>query len=357
MSTTNTDQHTIRTQLQAIIAQALQMDSAEVDVHADFMEMGANSLALVDTFRAIHAQFGVRPAIRKVVDDYNNIDKLASYILELQTSQPTLDLQKLAKSKRAEWQQEAEREFISLPLTERQQHLYFLARYSEGGMLAHTNRLILQLDGELATDALAQAVETVAQRHEVLRLTMDGEEVEQRIEATAQTSLQLVDFANSPNTRSNVSGWLREEGEKPLQLNSSLWRITLLKLSNSQHLLLLTAHALIADMPALHRLASEIATIYTAHFYGNQPMLGKPASFREYAELSNAQRNTPQWKADKQFWQKQLAGIRPQLDLPSSYTRPPIKQYNSSRLLVHSVMKSLNSYDNGVVCKKPPLMQ
>jgi myxalamid-type nonribosomal peptide synthetase MxaA len=320
----------VRQELSRIIANALRLDLVDVDPYAPFMELGASSLALVDAFRDINQSFGVRPAIRKVVDEYDCVDRLADYILKLQATQPAVDWQELAAKRRAEWAQKNGRAFSRLPLTAGQRHLWFLARYSEGAMLAHTHRLIWQLDGPLDTALLQVAIQEVAERHEALRISFDLTEEEQRIAQSVTVRLDEVDLGSNKEA---VTAWLREESQRPFDVSHSLWRVALLRLDEQRHLLVLTAHALIADPPALHRLMGEAAAIYSGRQFGDEPVLAEPLAFREYAELGEQQVLGPEYEEARAYWTQQYAGGIPQLDLPLWHIRPPVKQYAGARLV------------------------
>ena len=320
----------VRHELSRIIANALRLDLVDVDPYAPFMEMGASSLALVDAFRDINQTFGVRPAIRKVVDEYDCVDRLADYIMELQASQPAVDWQALAAQRQAEWAQKNGRAFSRLPLTAGQRHLWFLARYSEGAMLAHTHRLIWQFDGPLDSSLLQAALQEVADRHDALRISFDVAEEEQRIATAVTVLLDEVDL--SSNTEA-VAAWLREESQRPFDVSQSLWRVALLHLDKQRHLLVLTAHALIADPPALRRLMGEAAAIYSGRQFGDEPVLDEPLAFREYAELCEQQLLGPEYEGARAYWMRQYADGIPQLDLPLWHIRPPVKQYEGARLV------------------------
>jgi myxalamid-type nonribosomal peptide synthetase MxaA len=321
----------VRRELSRIIASALQLELADMDPHAPFMELGASSLALVDAFREINETFGVRPAIRKVVDEYDCVDRLADYILELQVSQPAIDWQQLVTQRRAEWVQKNERTFSRLALTPGQRHLWFLASYSEGAMLAHTHRLIWQLDGRLDASLLQMALQEAAGRHEALRLTFDTAEETQRIAAVVAVNLEEVDLSGSG--REAIAAWLHEESQRLFNLSEPLWRVALLRLNEQRHLLVLSAHALIADSAALHRLLAEVAAIHSARQLGSDPALEEPLSFQEYAELLAQRALRPDYAQAKAYWLQQYTDDIPQLDLPLSKSRPPVKQYDGARLV------------------------
>ena len=326
------NQADIRHQLRHIIAHALQLDPIDVDPKAPFMDLGASSLALVDAFRAINETFGVRPAIRKVIDEYDCVNRLADYIIELQATQSAVDWRQLAAERQAEWQQKAGQAFSHLPLTEGQRHLWFLARYSAEALLAHTHRLIWQLDGDLDVPLLATAWLEAASRHEALRLSLDTEEEGLRIAGETAVTLTQVDLTNGDTAA--ISQWLRDEGERLFTLNQSLWRVSLLQLSDRRALLVLSAHALIADLPALRRLVVEVAAIYSARQLGQKPVLDVPISFREYADLLTQQAERPEHEQAKTYWSQRYADGIPHLDLPLWQRRPSIKQYGGARLIM-----------------------
>src|SRR5256885_16085491 len=73
----------IKTALSEILSSALKIGVDEIDTDRHFLEMGASSLVLVDTFRALHERFGVRPSMRKVFDEHTTIDKLSVHVAQL----------------------------------------------------------------------------------------------------------------------------------------------------------------------------------------------------------------------------------------------------------------------------------
>jgi len=75
-----TQPDSIRSQLHTLIAGLLHTDPAQVDVHAPFLEMGADSLVLLEAVRTIEATFGVKVAIRQFFEELTTIDVLATYI-------------------------------------------------------------------------------------------------------------------------------------------------------------------------------------------------------------------------------------------------------------------------------------
>ncbi len=326
----------VRQELQAIIAQALGLDPADVDMAVPFMDMGASSLALVDIFRAIYERFGVRPSIRKVFETYDCVDRLAEYVVALMAIQPVASPAQLLAERQAALSQPAGRAFTTLPLTAAQTNVWFLAAYSEGAMLAHTRRVAFHLTGGLDVAALQQAFQTVADRHEALRLTVDATEMQQRIALASQVTLTFVDFEGSAGGEQQavVSAWLRDESRKPFEPTEALWRAALLRLAPARHLLVVSAHALIADEQALRRLLAEAATYYSAALANDEPLGEAAMPLRAYFDLLSAHESQPRYARSRAFWSELYADGIPQVDLAWSQPRPPVKSYAGNRLVV-----------------------
>src|ERR687886_23757 len=69
-----------QSKLRTIVARLLQMNPDEIDVNAPFLEMGADSLVLVEAVHTIENTFGIKVAIRQFFEELATIDALATYI-------------------------------------------------------------------------------------------------------------------------------------------------------------------------------------------------------------------------------------------------------------------------------------
>ncbi|MDF5715348.1 MAG: aminotransferase class III-fold pyridoxal phosphate-dependent enzyme [Rhizonema sp. NSF051] len=70
----------IISQLRTLLAGILQTDWSKIDVYAPFLEMGADSIVLIEAVRTIENTFGIKVTIRQMFEELTNIDSLASYI-------------------------------------------------------------------------------------------------------------------------------------------------------------------------------------------------------------------------------------------------------------------------------------
>jgi acyl transferase domain-containing protein len=75
-------QQEILAQLHATTAGLLKAELANVDVNAPFLEMGADSLVLVEAVNSIERIFGLKISIRQIFEELTTISLLANYIHE-----------------------------------------------------------------------------------------------------------------------------------------------------------------------------------------------------------------------------------------------------------------------------------
>jgi myxalamid-type nonribosomal peptide synthetase MxaA len=317
----------VRERLREILGHALGIPPSEIDGSVPFMDLGATSLALVDAFRAIQQNFGVRPAVRRVFEEYDTVDRLADHLIRLMAEAPAVAAAVESPGQAASGP--------AVPLFPFQHHLWFLARYSEGAMLAHSHRVVWQLDGVLQADSLERALEQVRDRHEALRTTFDPGDGQQRIGHVGGTILETHDFsADGADQRAAVGAWLAGEARRPFDLQQPLWRAALLRLGPGRNLLVLSAHGLIADRSALQRLAGEVASIYTALESGAEPDLDPPVGLARYGTLLDGVADSAGYGEARAYWTDRFRDGIPELSLPLSGRRPPIKQYHGARLVV-----------------------
>ena len=328
-------QDQVQATLCEIIAESLKLELSEIDVYMPFLEMGASSLVLVDVFRVVLETFQVRPSMRKVFDNYININLLSEYIVELIQNQAVIsnnDINNFSLTP----EQPSSSDFIEIPLTEMQKQIWFLARYSDGASSAYYETIILKLSGALDIEALQEALQTTVNRHEVLRISVSLDEDVQQIASNMNFKISLTDFSNysGEELQQQVRFWLDIESQRSFDLGKSLLRTSMLKLDSNIHLLVITGHALIIDKRSLNIIASEVSSLYTEKINGTPANLEQPLQFRDYIELIEKQQNSLEFLEAEDYWLQQYQDGIPNLDLPLDQVRPPVKSYRGSRLIV-----------------------
>ncbi|UUZ56131.1 condensation domain-containing protein [Massilia sp. H-1] len=101
-----------------------------------------------------------------------------------------------------------------------------------------------------------------------------------------------------------------------------LFRGTLLRLADEEHILLLTQHHIISDGWSIGVLVQEVRTLYSAFCQGQSDPL--PPLALQYADYAQWQRGWLQGEALEQhlaFWKQHLGGAPTVLELPTDRAR------------------------------------
>jgi iturin family lipopeptide synthetase A len=214
---------------------------------------------------------------------------------------------------------------LTLAMTETQKRLWFLSQASDGDSGAYHQSIALQLRGPLRLQAMRNAFQQVADRHEALRTTFDQGE-SQHIRSRIEIDVPLVDFSEwkQPEQEARIERWLQVEGTRPFDLRKGpLLRACLLKLEAEHHLLVITAHHLVTDGWSMGVILKEAGSFYSAECEGKAARLPRPAQFREFVEWQNAESRKAGMDEAEAYWLKQLAGSETVPALPADRPRRP----------------------------------
>ncbi len=232
------------------------------------------------------------------------------------------------------------RENNKFPLSFSQQRLWFLDKLEPGSPL-YNIPAVLRLNGTLDIAALEKSFNKIIERHEVLRTTFTEENGEalQIVAERLTLSISVINLENTPAERREalMHQHAVEESLRPFNLATGpLLRVTLLKFSNNDHVLIVTMHHIVSDNWSTGIFVHEIMQMYSAYVQGRQPQLPKLAV--QYADFAAWQRKWFKGKTmDDQvnYWKEQLKGIPPLIDLPLDKQRPAYQTYNGNFKTFH----------------------
>lgn len=122
-----------------------------------------------------------------------------------------------------------------------------------------------EVQGRLSSGALADAVATVIERHEILRTTFvehDGR-LYQRIDEPWTPPVTVVNLRGVPGARQLLAEWLRELARKPFDTTTNrLLRLGLAELDGDRQVLFLGLHHLVSDAASLPIFLRELRAAY-----------------------------------------------------------------------------------------------
>ncbi|MFZ6028170.1 MAG: amino acid adenylation domain-containing protein [Chloroflexota bacterium] len=213
----------------------------------------------------------------------------------------------------------------ALPLSFAQQRLWLVEQLQPDSAL-YNIPMAIRVDGCLNVSALGRAIDEIVCRHEVLRTTfvmLDDQPV-QIVAPSLQVPLPVIDLSVLPPARrqAEVLRLANQEAQTPFDLAvGPLLRLSLLRLGDDEHVILINTHHIIFDGWSAGVFTRELLVLYDAFVAGRVSPL--PELPIQYADFAIWQRDWLQGDVREQqlaYWQKQLANLTV-LQLPTDRPR------------------------------------
>jgi len=183
-----------------------------------------------------------------------------------------------------------------------------------------------RLQGPLDPALLEQAFNQIIQRHEVLRTTFmveDGRPA-QVIKSSLQIEVPVVDLRHLPKPE-------RDAEVDRLSFNEARWRfdlavgplfrVTLLRVDDNEHVMLVTPHHSVIDYLSIGLISNELGALYEAYSRNVEPVLPElTIQYGDYAVWQREQSESPAVQKELAYWKEQLKDL-PLLDVPTDKPR------------------------------------
>jgi len=222
------------------------------------------------------------------------------------------------------------------------QHQMWLMDQMKPGNPAYNLSIGFRLKGPLDVRSLEASFNEVIKRHEILRTTFGIKDREpcQFIHPELKVTIPVTELEHLDQAQceSRLRALASAHSVQSFDLTRfPLFRLRLLKLSAAEHVLLLSAHHIIADGLSVGLLLSEVGTFYRAFALGSYPNV--PELDIQYADFAHWERQSLADEAayaDKfNFWQQQLGPGLPISELPGDKTRPALQSFAGSSVFFH----------------------
>lgn len=216
-----------------------------------------------------------------------------------------------------------------------QQRLWFLDQMEEGGA-AYNIPAAIRIKGTPDIGILKKCFNEVIRRHESLRTRFESKNGKpmQKIGQLPEIEIPLVDLGELDEgmIEDEVKRLAREEGRRSFQLSKGpLIRVTLLKISPEEYVLILSMHHIISDGWSMGLLVKEISEYYEAFLKGQKASLPEPGiQYGDYAEWQRDWLQGTVLEKEMDFWRSLLKGAPTIIDLPTDRRRPSIQSTNGA---------------------------
>ncbi len=217
------------------------------------------------------------------------------------------------------------------PLSYGQQALWFVYQ-QEPLSSAYNVVLPLEIHGKLEVSQLQQAAQMLVERQPALRtiiVMVDGVPM-QEIQPVGEIAWTEHFASHWTEEKLLTEVYLASQRPHDLTRLPSL-RIDLFHSVSSRYLLVLTQHHIFTDARSFDILFKEWLTLYTSLGAGISPPLPPlSVSYADYVAQEAALLASPGGSKLATYWQTQLAGEIPLLNLPIDHPRPPVRSYHGT---------------------------
>jgi len=314
------------------------LDLNKIGVNDNFFELGGHSLLVTQLLSRIQESFNVNVQLKDLFE--KTTVKTQALFIELNQSNLDNIKVKISSNKRPD----------KIPLSFAQQRLWILDKI-EAENAVYNVPTALKLLGQIDNHKIEESLKIIIERHESLRTNFYEYENSpyQVIKDAKDVNFRINSF-NFLNSESNVKDdditkTLANEANYQFDLESDdLFRFTLIKLNDNEHIISFVFHHIITDGWSINLLITEFIEIYYSLTKNIEHKL--PKLKLQYADYAIWQRNYLEGEIlDKQisYWKNNLANIPANLNMPIDKSRPKIKTFNGNKvkLVTSSKLKEL----------------
>jgi amino acid adenylation domain-containing protein len=226
----------------------------------------------------------------------------------------------------------------SAPLSFTQRQMWVIDQMTPGNP-AYNLPYGFRVRGPLALAPLEDSFNEVIRRHEALRTTFavkEGEPLQViHPELKIKINVRALDHWKGEERDNRLQALASEESVTPFELSRlPLIRVSLFSLAEAEHILIINLHHIVADGLSVGRLLNELDTFYRAFTEGGRPR--PPELGVQYGDFALWQcrmlANEAAHANQVEFWQKQLGGTLPVVELPADKPRPTFQSFNGSNV-------------------------
>ncbi|WP_431262150.1 amino acid adenylation domain-containing protein [Roseateles chitinivorans] len=286
--------------------------------HDRFFELGGHSLLAVQMASRLRAELQVDVPLRQLFE-HEALKDLAVVVAAAGVT-PQSRLVPVDRSQ-------------DLALSLAQQRLWFLDQFDVAASMAYHMLGSWRINGPLDRAVLKRTLDALVDRHEILRTcfpAVDGRPSARIAPTGGGFHWVEHDLGGSlPEQQRRITELASHEARTAFNLaQGPLIRGQLLRLSASDHVLLVTQHHIISDGWSLRLLMTEVSALYDAFSRGAADPLTPPEiQYVDYAAWQRAWLQEDVQQRQIAYWKDRLEGAPALLELPTDRPRPAVQSH------------------------------
>ena len=314
--------------LRAVIQKVMGGDM-KIEPHERLFNLGLDSLMAVELKNLLESS--LRQPLRSTLFFSDpTVEKLTDYLSKevlpaLLSSEPSVQqspddpLAQTDKNKKRSTRQVGD----TFPQLYNQQEYYIwyeheLVECKARGHVYMTFRICSNFDVSI----LQASLQALIDRHVMLRTTYTRHDsrLVQQIQEQQTVEFETIEVNNQP--WHEVAGQIESAAQRLFNLQQGpMLRAHLFSQAEDDHVLLIVTHHIAVDATTLSLLLNELFALYKTHQTGIQTLSEITLDFFDFVEWKTEMLSGSEGERLWQYWQKQLEGALPPLNLPTDYPR------------------------------------
>lgn len=314
---------------QGAASQETSTASAAFGVTQNFFDLGGHSLLATRIVSRMSAELQCPVGVKSLFE-YPTVRNLSNHLI---AQMEALQTEKLT-APGANTITRVDR-LQPLALSFAQQRMWFYDFY-DGESAQYNMPLALEIDTLVDPQRAQQALQSIIDRHEILRtvyLESEGVASQEIILKASGFSLDTVDISHlqDPQKAQEITRLMSEEAKRSFDLTQDfMLKGTLLITDSNRSTLLLTLHHIAADGWSLDILRREFIDFY--QHGADKELSALPIQYADFAAWQKQQFHNGTLDCQLAYWQENLAELPMLHSLPTDFARPAEQQFSGARL-------------------------
>ncbi|MBD1582659.1 non-ribosomal peptide synthetase [Pseudoalteromonas sp. S16_S37] len=295
-----------------------------IGIHDDFFAIGGHSLLAMKLLNRVRDSFDVSLSLKTIFAN-PTIAELAQCLQRSQIN--NAGSQTDSQNTMSSGLTESVHSGTHHPLSFSQQRLWFIDQL-QGHSSQYNLQGIFKLHGELNRNALEAAFNNIIDRHRILRFNYkveQGGDAVQFESALATFSLVFHDLISldAEHQRNRIAQIIESDYHHSFDLERDLMiRGQLIRLQNTEHMLIVTMHHIVSDGWSIDILCKELTQFYSQRLRANeQPYQLLANSYVDFVYWQRNKFQTSDNTSDLDYWRSKLTGIPKVHELPTDRAR------------------------------------
>src|SRR6185503_9006859 len=212
-----------------------------------------------------------------------------------------------------------------------QRALWFLQQLAPESS-AYNIASAVKIKSLLNVSALRRAFQMLVDRHPALRTTFVAVHGEPFQKVHEQQEVSFEYFKASGWSEQFLEEQLAEVSHRPFNLETgSLLRVSVFYRAPREHVVQLTMHHIVTDLWSISILFAELGAFYQLLVSGKtEPLPQLKLDFTDFVRRDAGMLAAREGEQSWSYWQQQLSGNLPILNLPTDHPRPAVQSYEGA---------------------------